>query len=126
VAVANVGLLTSVVIAQNVYGTSAPSNEVVAAVGAFTSWSRAHIRSETFDMPTTVRRVRIRTNFPTLTANFVVVINGRIIVNAVLGTAQVSSSYDAVHDTTGGAVEVIASAGAIVPGGLPWSLTSVP
>ena len=36
-------------------------------------------------MPTTVRRVRIRADFPTLTANFVVVINGRVIVNAVLG-----------------------------------------
>jgi hypothetical protein len=138
VTVANVGPLTSLatmaptgtyyvrVIAHNAYGASAPSNEVVAAIGTFTSWSRAHIQSESFEMPTTVRRVRIQANFPTLTANFVVVINGRIVVNAVLGTAQTSTSYDAVHSTTGGAVEVIASSGAIVPGGLPWSMTSVP
>lgn len=138
VAVANVGPLKSLatnaptgtyyvrVIAHNAYGTSAPSNEVVAAIGTFTSWSRAHNQSEKFDIPTTVRRVRIQANFPTLTANFVVVINGKIIVNAVLGTAHNSTSYDAVHDITGGAAEVIASSGVIVPGGLPWSITAVP
>ena len=53
VTIANVGPLTSLatiaptgtyyvrVVAHNVYGTSAPSNEVVAAIGTFTSWSQS-------------------------------------------------------------------------------------
>jgi len=138
VVIANVGAATSLatiaptgtyfvrVVGHNAYGTSAPSNEVVASVGPFTAWSMAGTRSEKFAMPTTVRRVRIRANFPTLIANFVVVVNGRVIVNAVLGTGQQSTSYDAVHETAGGPVEVIASSGVVVPGGLPWSLVSVP
>jgi hypothetical protein len=136
-AVANVGTLTSLVtnaptgtyyvrvIAHNAYGTSAPSNEAVAAIGTFTPWSRSGIQSDTFDMPVTVRRVRIRAEFQTLTASFIVVINQRVIVNAALGTGQNSTTYDAVHDTAGGSVQVIANSGVIVPGGLPWSMTAV-
>jgi hypothetical protein len=137
VAIANVGPQTSLttnapegtyyvrVIAQNAYGTSAASNEVVAAIGTVTAWIKTGIGSERFEMPTTVRRVRIRAEFPTLTANFIVVINGRVLVNALLGTSRNSTTYDAVHETSGGTVEVIAQAAVVVPGGLPWSMNAV-
>ena len=116
------------VVGNNVHGVSGPSSELPVVIAAPPSWSMSGTSSKDFDMPRTVKRVRIIANFVMYSANFIVVIDGKIVVNQTLGTAPVypTTHYDAFHDTTGGPVKVLAQSGVIVPGGLPWSITEVP
>jgi hypothetical protein len=69
----------------------------------------------TFDMPTSVRQVLIAGILQYGTRHFSVRIAGTLVVNVVLGPGQ--WQYVAVHQTSGGVVEVRAEPGVI------WTLT---
>lgn len=83
-------------------------------------WSKSGVGADVFDMPTYVSRVTITGTYPARGENFVVWIDGHLIVNEILGTAWNSTTYSGTFLTSGGVVEVKYS------NGLSWSFTQVP
>lgn len=72
-----------------------------------------------FDMPTHVRRVRIVGTYTRSSQNFVVWIDGDLIVNELLGTHWGMTRYEGIHLTGGGVTEVKLSSG------VSWSFSEV-
>jgi hypothetical protein len=70
-----------------------------------------------FDLPHTVSRVRIQGVWNRRgTSNFIVLIAGRLVVNEILRS---SITYDGIHLTTGGIVEIVSSSN------ISWTFTEV-
>lgn len=73
-------------------------------------WRASGVGDTVFDMPTSVRRVRIKGYYPSRSSNFVVRIAGRLVVNELLGTAWPGGQrYEGLFTTTGGLVEITIS-----------------
>ncbi len=73
-------------------------------------WRASGVGDTVFDMPTSVRRVRIKGYYPSRSSNFVVKIAGRLVVNELLGTAWPGGQrYEGLFTTTGGLVEITIS-----------------
>lgn len=76
-------------------------------------WSHSGAGNTVFNMPTYIQRVRIRGTWNrTSTSNFIVHIGGRNVLNEIL---RESITYDGLHLTNGGVVEIISS------GQIAWS-----
>lgn len=72
-------------------------------------WARSGVGNTVFDMPTHVQRVRITGRYDSSSTNFVVRIGGRLVVNELLGRFWGSTTYDGLHLTNGGVVEITLS-----------------
>ncbi len=75
-----------------------------------------------FDLPTTIKRIRIFGDYSGRCENFIVHIAGRSVVNEILGSCSVATSashFDGTFVTTGGVVEVTNSSG------ISWTLVEV-
>lgn len=72
-----------------------------------------------FDMPTTVSRIRITGTYPGSSSNFMVDIDGRSVVNEIIGTSEVPPSSDGIYLTGGGVVAITNSSG------VAWTFTEV-
>lgn len=85
------------------------------------AWSYSGTGDSVFDMPRSVSRVRITGQYSAFCQNFVVKIDGRLIVNEILGTCSVAigTTYDGTHLTGGGVVEVTNASG------VRWSFSQV-
>ncbi len=80
-------------------------------------WTRSGQGNTVFDMPTYIRRVHIRGVWNGRdTSNFIVRIAGRVVVNEILRS---SITYEGVHLTTGGVVEIVSS------NSIAWTFTEV-
>lgn len=66
-----------------------------------------------FDMPRTVKRVRISALYTLCCQNFIVRIDGRPVVNELLGTAFGKTGFDGTYVTGGGVTEIISSDGVL-------------
>lgn len=106
------------VVASNAYGTSPPSNEVSFTLGA-PLWSMSGTGNTVFDMPASVSRVRVVGTFTGNSSNFVIYVNGRLLVNELLGTAWGTTRYEGIHLTGGGVVEIRFSSA------VRWEMTQV-
>jgi hypothetical protein len=82
-------------------------------------FARSGVGDTVFDMPTTVRRVRITGAYSGRSSNFIVHIGGAHIVNELLGTTWGPTTFDGTYTTTGGVVEILSSSG------VAWSFTEV-
>lgn len=81
-------------------------------------WSRSGVGNTVFDMPSTVRRVRIIGTYTARGSNFVVWVGGRLIVNEIIGTAYTGGTrYEGLHSVTGGQVDITNSRDVV------WSIT---
>ena len=69
-------------------------------------WARAGSGNTVFDMPTHVRRVRITGRYDSSGSNFIIRIGGRLVVNEILGRSWESTTYNGLHLTSGGIVEI--------------------
>jgi hypothetical protein len=72
-----------------------------------------------FDMPTYVTRVHITAGTFRLSSNFMVTVAGDVLVKALIGRSELSTTYDGTLITTGGVVEISNS------DGVSWSFTEV-
>ncbi len=74
-----------------------------------------------FDLPTSVKRVRIFGDYGGSCENFIINIAGRLIVNEILGSCSVASGrhFDGTFLSTGGVVEVTHSIG------ISWTFVEV-
>lgn len=80
-------------------------------------YTRSGSGNTVFDMPTNISRVRIFGRWNgTGTSNFIVRIGGRLTVNEILRT---TGTYEGVHATTGGVVEITNSSA------IAWTFTEV-
>ncbi|MEO8679969.1 MAG: hypothetical protein ABI665_13035 [Vicinamibacterales bacterium] len=80
-------------------------------------WTRSGTGNTVFDMPRTFSRVRIQGVWGRRdNSNFIVFIGGRLTVNEILRT---SITYDGIHLTSGGVVEIVSS------GAISWTFTEV-
>lgn len=70
-------------------------------------------------MPTYVSRVRIIGTYTGYSSNFIVYVDGWLLVNELLGTGWETTTYDGTLLTTGGVVEIKYSSG------VSWSFTQV-
>lgn len=72
-----------------------------------------------FDMPRTVRRVRVRGTWNGVSnSNFIVRIGGTLVVNEIL-REMADRTYDGIHATMGGQVEITNSSG------ISWSFEEI-
>lgn len=69
-------------------------------------WTVSGVGNTVFDMPSYVSRVRITGRYDSNSSNFIVRIGGRLVVNELLGRAWSSTTYNGLHLTTGGVVEI--------------------
>lgn len=69
-------------------------------------WSMSGVGNTVFDMPTYVSRVRITGRYDSNSSNFIVRIGGRLVVNELLGRAWQATTYNGLHLTSGGVVEI--------------------
>lgn len=92
----------------------------MSAAGTFTGvplWTMSGSGNTVFTMPTYIRRVRIQGTWNrTSTSNFIVRIGGSTVLNEIL---RDSITYDGIHLTTGGVVEITLS------GQIAWAFTEV-
>ena len=82
-------------------------------------FTRSGTGANVFDMPTTVRWVRITADYGGFCENFFVHIVGRSVVNETLGTCSSGSHFEGTYATTGGTAEVTGSTG------VAWTFTEV-
>lgn len=77
------------------------------------AFSRSGTGDQVFDVPTSVSRVRVQATYGGDCQNFAIKIQGRLVVNTVLGSCPVASgrSFDGTYTTTGGVGEVVSSTG---------------
>ncbi len=76
-------------------------------------WSHSGTGDTVFDMPQAVRgiRVRIQASYTKQSSNFIVYVNGDLIVNELLGTFWRATSFDGTYLVAGGVVETTDSSG---------------
>ncbi len=72
-----------------------------------------------FDLPRAVSRVRIQGDYRKNSANFIVYIDGDLVVNELLGTFWSTTHFDGTYLTGGGTVQIEKSSG------VAWSFTEV-
>ena len=73
-----------------------------------------------FDLPTRITRIKITGTYGGFSANFIVWIAGRLIVNELMGTAWNQTAFEGTYLlTAGGVVEVKQSSG------VGWTFTEV-
>jgi hypothetical protein len=84
-------------------------------------FTRSGTGANVLNIPTTVTRIRIQATYPGSCENFIVHINGRGVVNEILGTCSVASgrTFDGTFVTTGGLAEVLFSTN------ISWTFTEV-
>lgn len=82
-------------------------------------WSNSGVGDSVFTMPTTVSRVRITAQYTGYGSGFIVQINGKRIVNEIMGTGWNLTSFEGTYDTTGGSVNIYYS------GDVAWWFTEV-
>jgi hypothetical protein len=85
-----------------------------------TLWTVSGTGDNVFSMPTSVVRVHITGRYTGFTSNFIVFLNGRLLVNELLGVGWGTLVYDGVVLGGGGLVQIQYS------NGVSWSLTQVP
>lgn len=73
-----------------------------------------------FDIPAGVTRIRIQGSYPGTSANFIVGIAKKNVVNEIVGATRVPTAYDGVLKIAGGGAVVIANSG-----GVTWTFTEV-
>lgn len=103
-------------VSANRYNGSSQSGQSFASGDTLTIrldpfFTRTGAGNTVFDMPTNVRRVRIRGRYTQNSSNFIVRIGGRLVVNELLGTGWSTTTYDGLHLTNGGVVEITNSSG---------------
>lgn len=82
-------------------------------------WSRSGVGNNVFDMPKSVSRVRVIGTYTGYSSNFIVYVDGWLLVNELLGVGWGTTRYAGTHLTTGGVVEIQYSSG------VSWSFTQV-
>lgn len=84
-------------------------------------WTRSGSGDNVLDMPRCVDRVRIQGSFGGSCQNFVVEVDGDLLVNEILGTCSVAigPNFEGTFATTGGQAEVRISAG------VSWTFTEI-
>lgn len=82
-------------------------------------WSISGQSDNVFDMPRTVSRVKITGDYTKNSSNFVVYIDGDLIVNELLGTGWSQTHFEGTYLTGGGVVQIELSSG------VRWSFTEV-
>jgi hypothetical protein len=102
----------------NVVGDQTSGSNIVNFLGQGINnaplFTRSGSGANVFDMPTSVRRVRIFGDYGGSCENFVVKIAGRLVVNEILGSCSVATSgrhFDGTYATSGGLVAVTQSTG---------------
>jgi len=82
-------------------------------------WSKSGKGDSVFNMPTYVSRVRVIGTYTGYSSNFIVYVDGWLLVNELLGTGWGTTTYDGTLLTSGGVVEIKYSSG------VSWSFTQV-
>jgi hypothetical protein len=82
-------------------------------------WTRSGTSDVVFDMPTHVRRVRITADYSGYAENFMVDVNGRGLVNELMGRGFSQTHFEGTYLTSGGVVAITSSSG------VKWSFTEV-
>ena len=84
-------------------------------------FSQSGSGADVFNMPPTVERVRITGTYTGSCENFIVKIDGDLLVNEILGTCSIASgtTYSGTHLTSGGVVQIQSSTG------ISWTFTEV-
>lgn len=86
-------------------------------------WRRAGRGNNAFSIPSDLVRLRITGFYGDFSTNFVVYINGRLVVNELLGTGWSQTSYNGVHvipeGDGSGLLQILFSSG------VDWSITQV-
>jgi hypothetical protein len=94
--------------------TGGTNTLAVTAVGERPRWSHTGVGNSVFDMPTSVRRVRIVGIYTGRAENFIVRVGGHLAVNEIIGTDTSFTSgtrYQGDHLVTGGVTEITGSTG---------------
>jgi hypothetical protein len=103
-------------------GCGSASSPTAPTVPAQPLWSKAGVGVTVFDMPLTVRRVKITGAYADRCQNFIVHIAGRSVVSEILGTCDVATSgshFEGTVLTTGGVTEILNASG------VEWSFEEV-
>jgi hypothetical protein len=83
-------------------------------------WSQTGTGNQVFNLPSYVTRVRIQATYTRFSSNFIIDVNGRLLVNELLGTGWSQTTYDGTHVVAaGGLVEITNSSG------VTWTFTHV-
>lgn len=84
-----------------------------------TAFTKTGTGDTTFDIPTTVTKVHVTASYDGTTANFIVGIAGKNVINEVIGSDEKPTSYDGTLTITGGTVVITRA------NGVKWSFTEV-
>jgi len=105
---------------DNAVGVTVTSNTSTSlALRPIPPFTKSGTGDVVFDMPTTVRRVRIQGRYTAFAQNFIVYIANDLTVNELLGTAFGKTSFDGTYTTFGGVTEIRSSFG------VRWTFTEV-
>lgn len=83
-------------------------------------FTKSGVGDSVFSMPADVARVHVVATYTDYASNFIVTIDGRLILNELLGTGFNSTRYDGTVLTGGGGTVAITSSS-----GVSWSFTEV-
>jgi hypothetical protein len=103
-------------------GVSTTSNQTLDFQLAPTPiFTQSGVGDNVFSIPSTVSKVRIQGTPSTACQNFVVKINGSLVVNVILGTCSVADTktHDGTYLISGGTVQITISSG------VSWNFTEV-
>jgi hypothetical protein len=84
-------------------------------------WSFSGTGDNVFEMPSYVKRVRVIGTYTRNSSNFIITVNGRLLVNELLGTGWGTTRYDGTLNLPAGpgTVEITNSSGVV------WSITEI-
>jgi hypothetical protein len=112
----NLLLILAVVMLSGCGGSepTAPSPPVVA-------FSRTGTGNDAFDIPSSVKRLKVHGIYSGIAQNFIVWCNTQLLVNEILGSRGIGVTYDGTHQlqSTGCAMRIEQSTGVV------WSVAQV-
>lgn len=116
----SLGLMTLACGGDSPSGPSAPPLPAATATPAPTPLYEAAGTGDTvFDIPVSVKRIKITGTYNARGSNFIVWIAGRLIVNEIIGTGYESTRHEGTYLINGGVVEIKSSSG------VAWTFTEV-
>jgi len=100
--------------------TSGTNSVAVSGMGIAPIWRQSGSGNTVFTMPSHVARTRVIATYPERSSNFIVRLDGFLLVNELVGTAWNMPRYEGIHLTTGGGVVQITNSS-----GVSWSFEEV-
>lgn len=102
--------------------TSGTNTVPITAIGTLDGvplFVRSGVGDTVIDMPGYITRLKITGDYTAYTSNFIVRINGRTVVNELVGTGWNQTHFDGTYQVTAGTIEIVSSSG------VRWSFTEV-